>query len=204
MPSDVRKLTYFPFHGRRSALLFQLAHGGCEVELQNLSFEEWGALKPKYGGLPFATMADGAELIEAMPISRMIAVENGQYPEDPLQGYECDRLMNIYYDLFNAMSGPQLAGEDKAISDCAEAKLKPFLDSIEARLGKSKWLVGDKICMVDFWVGAMYCDKFINETSPKCALFKKHLDAHPHFVRFGKDFAAENQAWLDKRDKFAL
>ena len=98
------------------------------------------------------------------------------------------------------MSGPQLSQDDKQISDCAEAKLKPFLDSIEARLGKSKWLVGDKICMVDFWVGAMFCDKMMNEQSSKCGLFKKHLDAHPNFLRYGKDFMAENKAWLDRRD----
>jgi hypothetical protein len=57
-------------------------------------------MKANYGGLPFVTMADGAELTEAMPISRMIALENGQYPEDQLQGYENDRLCNLYYDLF--------------------------------------------------------------------------------------------------------
>jgi len=42
----------------------------------------------------------------------------------------------------------------------------PFLDSIEARLGKSKWLVGDKISMVDFWVGCMYSDKYVNDGHP--------------------------------------
>ena len=58
--------------------------------------------------------------------------------------------------------------------------------------------------MVDFWVGAMLCDKMMNEQSSKCGLFKKHLDAHPNFLRFGKDFMAENKAWLDKRDQFPM
>jgi glutathione S-transferase len=120
-------------------------------------------MKAQYGSMPIATLQDGTEIQETMPISRMVAIELGQYPEDPLQGYENDRLMNIYYDLFNAMSGPQLSGDDKKISECAKAKLGPFLDSIEKRLGKSKWLVGDKICMVDFWVGSMYCDKLTND-----------------------------------------
>ena len=76
-------------------------------------------MKANYGGLPFVTMADGAELTEAMPISRMIALENGQYPEDQLQGYENDRLCNIYYDLFNAMTGPFLKNDMKAIEEDA-------------------------------------------------------------------------------------
>ena len=120
MPSDVKKLTYFGLHGRRSALLFQLAHANCEVELRHVTMEEWPAMKPQYGGMPFATMADGSELGEAMPLSRMIALENGQYPEDPLQGYENDRLCNIYYDLFNGFSGPMLSGDKKRIADYAE------------------------------------------------------------------------------------
>ena len=120
MPSDVRKITYFALHGRRSALLFQLAHAGCEFEVVDVKNEDWPAMKPKYGGMPFVTMADGSELTEAMPISRMIALENGQYPDDPLQGYENDRLCNIYYDLFAAMAGPQLSGDNKRIQECAE------------------------------------------------------------------------------------
>ena len=120
MPSDVKKLTYFGMHGRRSALCFQLAHGNCEFELRNVSFEEWAGMKAQYGGLPFATMADGSELGEAMPISRMIAIENGQYPEDPLQGYENDRLCNIYYDLLNGFNGPMLSGDSKKIADFSE------------------------------------------------------------------------------------
>ena len=35
-------------------------------------------------------------------------------------GYENDRIMNAYYDLFNAMGGPQLSGDEKRIKDTAE------------------------------------------------------------------------------------
>lgn len=30
--------------------------------------------------------------------------------------------------------------------------------NLEQRLSKSKWLTGDNIAMVDFWVGAFACD----------------------------------------------
>ena len=59
MPTDVKKLSYFGLHGRRSALCFQLAHGGCDFELRHISQEEWPGMKPTYGGLPFASMANG-------------------------------------------------------------------------------------------------------------------------------------------------
>ena len=203
MPSKVTKLTYFGLYGRVSAVKFQLKHGGCNFETRDVSSEEWGGMKAQYGSMPIAQLDDGTEIQETMPISRMIAIELGQYPEDPLQGYENDRLMNIYYDLFNAMSGPQLSGDKKRITETAKAKLIPFLDSIEARLGKSKWLVGDKICMVDFWVGAMYTDKLTNEMG-HMDCFKFALDSHPNFVRYGEDFKKENAAWLAERPKLAM
>ena len=111
--------------------------------------------------------------------------------------------MNIYYDLFNGMGGPMLSGDKKKITEYAKAKLIPFLDSIEARLGKSKWLVGDKICMVDFWVGSMYTDRLVNEMG-HMDCFKFALDSHPNFVRYGEDFKKENAAWLAERPKLAL
>ena len=116
----------------------------------------------------------------------MIALENGQYPEDPLQGYENDRLMNIYYDLFNAMTGPMLGGDKNKIAVMAMMKLRPFLVSIEGRLGKSKWLVGDKITMIDFWVGAMVCDKLMNDSNDLNPIFSKVVTEKdfPNFLRY--------------------
>jgi hypothetical protein len=65
MPSEVKSICYFNLHGRRSAILYQLAHAGCEPEIKSITMEEWPALKPKYGGLPFVTLNDGQELTEA-------------------------------------------------------------------------------------------------------------------------------------------
>jgi glutathione S-transferase len=82
--------------------------------------------------------------------------------------------------------------------------MSPFLDSIESRLGKSKYLVGDKLCMVDFWVGAMYGDKCVNPEHPFKAMYDKVLAAHPNFKRYGDEFVKENAAWIAKREKAAM
>ena len=65
-------------------------------------------------------------------------------------------------------------------------KLRPFLESIEARLGKSKWLVGDKITMIDFWVGAMVCDKLMNDSNDLNPIFSKVVTEKdfPNFLRY--------------------
>lgn len=54
--------------------------------------------------------------------------------------------------------------------------------------------------MVDFWVGSMYCDKFINENAggnQDC--YAKCKQMFPNFVRYGEDFKNENAAYLAKR-----
>ena len=79
----------------------------------------------------------------------------------------------------------------------------PFLKSIEERLGKSKWLVGDKISMVDFWVGAMYTDKITNQAG-KAHVFAPIVKQFPNYIRYGEDFKKENAAWLAKRATKAL
>ena len=102
MPSCVKHITYFGLYGRASALKLQLSHSMREFGETIVENKDWPAMKPKYGGLPFVTLDDNSDLTESVPISRMIALELGQYPEDPLQGYENDRILNIFYDLLNA------------------------------------------------------------------------------------------------------
>ena len=72
--------------------------------------------------------------------------------------------------------------------------------NLEQRLLKSKWLTGDSIAMIDFWVGAFACDEMTNPANPdftkmhepvfkKCTGFKRYVD----------DFKEENKAWLAER-----
>ena len=150
--------------------------------------------------MPFATLESGETIVEAVPISRMIAVEQGQYPEDALQGYENDRIMNLYYDIFGPLGGSIMSKDEARIKKTAEEKLVPFLRQIEDRLGKCKFLLGDKIHMIDFWVGSMYTDKITNEMG-FAHVYAPIVKQFPNFCRYGEDFKKENQAWLDKRTK---
>ena len=76
MPSSVvKKLSYYGLYGRVSALHFQLAHAGVEFEIEAIETKDWPALKPTKKDMPFATLESGESIVEAQPISRMIAVE---------------------------------------------------------------------------------------------------------------------------------
>lgn len=110
------KFIYFPFYGRASAMKFQLKHAGKSFEEDNVEMKDWPARKAALGGggLPVFFIRDH-KLVESVPISRCIAIRYKQYPDDPLQGYENDRLMNIFYETLNKVYGANISGDMKKI-----------------------------------------------------------------------------------------
>jgi|TARA_B110001450_G_scaffold132123_1_gene124176 hypothetical protein len=58
--------------------------------------------------------------------------------------------------------------------------------------------------MIDFWVGAMICDKMMNDSNDKNPIFSKVVKDFPNFYRYADDFIKENKAWLDRREKFPM
>ena len=43
-----------------------------------------------------------------------------------------------------------------------EGKASDYIAKVEPLLAKTKWILGDKLTVIDFWVGALYCDKIAN------------------------------------------
>ena len=67
-----------------------------------------------------------------------------------------------------------------------------------------KFLVSDKICIADFYVGGLILNNFMN---PNHGLVKKYegfLDNYPKLKAYGERLAAENSGWLAKRGKYPM
>ena len=100
------------------------------------------------------------------------------------------------------MSGPCLAGDAAKLAEAINSHTKPFVMKIEQALqGGSKYIVGDKISMVDFWTLALWTDKINNPNHPPnfkpCwAWVEKEC---PKFVEWAKRCEAELQEHLRSR-----
>jgi glutathione S-transferase len=96
-------------------------------------------------------------------------------------------------------------GNDEAKKNNFYDKANAFLESLEPRLSKSKWLVGDKINMVDFWIGAFCCDHVENiANQEKSARFAATVNKCPGLKRYIAEFKQENELWLNERPKLGM
>ena len=202
MNSNWPTITYFALYGRGSALHFQFEHAGHSYNDEFMQFTEWGARKKAMGGgLPVVTLPDGMQLGESVPTTIYWGKQMGQYPRDPAMAHMMESLLMSYMGVWNAYIGAHQSKDDAKISE-AIMNHGPFLDKLEPMLGKMKFICGEKLTVVDFWVGASYCDRMTNPHNPNtktCQTWAMFLKKYPNFKRYGEDFKKENMDWLSKR-----
>ena len=81
-----------------------------------------------------------------------------------------------------------------------------FFMMLDSMLAKNTWIMGDKLTVVDFWVGACYCDKMTNPKNDpyQAGMWKTIIGKCPNVKRWGEAFKKENAEWLMKRPARAL
>lgn len=89
---------------------------------------------------------------------RFAALKYGYYPDDPFQAQQNDMIVDAFADLF----GPAFEACTGKDGDKVEPRKKyfgellpKFLTFLEPYCAKGQFLCGQKICMADFYVGAM-------------------------------------------------
>jgi hypothetical protein len=95
-----------------------------------------------------------------------------------------------------------MSKDDAKYKDFVDDKASTFIAKIEPLVECSKFILGDKLTVIDFWVGALYCDKICNKDKNNAkhdACWAEVLKKYPNFKRFGEDFKKENADWLMKR-----
>ena len=129
-----------------------------------MDFPSWGKKKVDFkgNGLPVVTLSDGMQLAESGPTSIYYGKLFGQYPRDPAMAHMMEMLMAQYMDCFNAYTPAHMAKDDAKIKEVIEGKIAVFLAKLEPMLAKMKFICGEKLTVIDFWVGAMYCDRCAN------------------------------------------
>lgn len=150
---------YFDGCGRAEALRMMLNHAGVEFEDHRFGFDTWPSLKAGMAGnsVPNIEYPDGTKIGATNAMMRMVGAKHGYYPEDPMQAYQCDFLSDLYYDYFdkfvNFLMAPDKQADGAADQIALVRKVMAFFEPFAA---KGKFMVGDKLCVCDFWIGGFY------------------------------------------------
>ena len=126
----------------------------------------------------------------------------GQYPRDPEMAHMMEILQSEAAKVIFDLSMAHLMKTDADYKAVVEGKASTFIAKLEPLLAKMKWICGDELTVVDFWAGALYCDKVanpVNKNANKIACWAPVIQKYPNFKRFGEDFKAANADWLNKR-----
>ena len=203
--ADVIRLYYFPVYGRASPLKFMLSYANVPHENVDISFPKFfvGGVKKRFGSMPVIERSDGTFMKETPPMARYIARHNGLYPEDPIEAWRNDWIVEKFQPVINYFSAHCLAfGKAKEAGIVKAYEIgDAFFPQIE-EFCKDGWLIGDgsKIYMCDFFVGSFYTDSFSN---PKSWVPKERKDGYaqkfPNFFAYGARFEAANQEWMKNR-----
>ena len=83
--------------------------------------------------------------------------------------------------------------------------LHNFLKNIlESQCSKHKFLLGDKLTVADFWIGALYTNYFTNKDCYAPERWADTLRKFPKFKAYGERFATETKDYLDSRTNYPV
>jgi glutathione S-transferase len=152
----VYKLYYFDFHGGAGEPIrnaFRLSK--TSFEDIRVKRDEWPNLKVSdkcmYGQMPLLEI-DGNIYAQSMAILRYVGKVTGLYPTDPIEALRVDELLDAIIDIRTKISptyslpdAERIAARQKLV----ETFIRPHLEKIECRVGKSGIAVGSKITIAD-------------------------------------------------------
>lgn len=167
------KLTYFPVTALGEPIRAAFALGGIPFEDERLPGAEWGPRKSDPTSpffeqqMPALEITDdtGAKqplMFQSRAILRYvgsIAKYNGKslYPEDPLERYYCDEVIEMVEDIRPlfihtfGMQEDEQAKERVALMTGPEGKMFKGFQKLDKRLGKFKFAAGDAPSIADLY-----------------------------------------------------
>ena len=204
-------LTYFQIHAKGDFIRMALAKAGVDYNDQQLSFEEFGAMKAAgrfpAGSVPIWTTADGTIYNQCWAILKMIGRQNGLYDGSNIEeSYIVDWVLETSADCQGAKvyMTQLMPSDDAAANEKATVDFKKFHDQISARLVAGKFIAGDRVTIADFVILSHYLNLAHN---PDCAVEgvaarAAVADSNPEMLEYLGRVKAEIADWLVTRGKF--
>jgi len=165
------KLTYFGIEGVAEKVRLAFVLGGIEFEDDRIARDQWETLKPttKYGQLPMMKVGDDEPIAQSGAMLRWAGQLGGLYP--PEQILKIEEVIGLAEDLMRELMPsmyigmrPQVYGYPEDMPDedkkaiqmklrekliAPDGALPRFLGFLQAFLGESQFMCGDKPTIAD-------------------------------------------------------
>lgn len=133
-------------------------------EDNRISFPDWKEFRPT---TPFLSLplleVDGVTMVQSLAMTRYLGRLGGLYPEDPLEAFKVDEVLESMGDLLLGMFSYK--GKDKDLLREAREKfvnehVPRYAGGIEKRLalhgGEGPWAVGGKLSVADLGIHTVF------------------------------------------------
>ena len=168
------KLYYFDIFGRAEPIRILLTHSKSEWQDVRFDYKTFSELKAQdlfeFDQVPMLEM-DGEKFSQSYSILRLLGRKYGYYPEDSIQAYKVDSVLQAGADLQASYWAAHLATEEvkkqELLKTYIEVNLSRYLKVMQSRLLKNsnqKYLVNDTLTIADFDSAHIAKDYILNES----------------------------------------
>jgi len=151
--------------------------------------------------MPVIEFKDGSKIGQSQAVMRYLGKCYGYYPKDSLMAAKVDFMVENFIGISAKMKEPKGTPEEfAAMEEELFGKIVPELLQMVTPFCLDKgFLMGDKLTIADFWVGAFYTNKMNNPLSYCPEKWAKAKLDYPAFTAYGERFTKENAPYLSKR-----
>ena len=196
------KLTYFDFDGGRGEPARLALHiGGIPFEDHRIAGKDWPALKDKMPFLAMPTLeVDGQVFSQSNSINRYVGKLADLYPNDALQAFICDEVMEAVEDISTRIGQTFGLPEDakkKAREELAAGHITRYLEQFQAKLNAAggeyfadgRLTVADlKVVMLIRWLRSGVLDHIrkdlVDAVAPQLVKHFERVIGHPKIAEY--------------------
>jgi len=184
---SISKVHVLTVSGNSVGIIAYIKDNEMKIDIDAIDMAKGAHKSPEYikihplGQMPAATLEDGSHMWESAAIMQFLATQNKAAPMTPLQltaanwrqnnlGMACRHgYYSITYAAFGYKSTPD---EVKEALDLLEQNTEPF----KRLLNGAKFLGGDKLCWVDYYVAPLFDGCMLNKGYKAPDFIKKYVE----------------------------
>ena len=203
------KIYYFDLYARAEPTRMMLYKAGVQFEDNRMAGDAWKEFKEsgvlEYGQMPMLELDDGTRLVQTAAIQDFVASTYGFFPESAMDRYKTAHLMSLFNEDFVARKWYKVfQAPDDQKAEMAEQFMKNdvpwFMNHLERKLEGHKFILGDKLTLIDFVIGGYLVNAVHNPNNKMADGFKQIWEGVGEKTKaYCANFQEEMKEYLESR-----